>query len=195
MNFEQDAVYHVYNRGNQRQTIFFEESNYLLFLKKIREQLLHYCDVVTWCLMPNHFHLMIYAKSDGCEGRISGITEMQKLSYKIGILLSGYTSVINKQRGLSGGLFQKKTKAKKLESTEDVIRCMHYIHQNPLSAGLTDDSLEGWEYSSFRDYSGLRNGTLCNAKIVFNITGYDQGSFLKDSYSVIDSESIKRFYE
>ena len=42
--------------------------------------------------------------------------------------------------------------------------CFHYIHQNPLKAGLVK-RMEDWEMGSFQDYAGLRNGTLCNRKI------------------------------
>jgi len=181
MNFEAGEVYHVYNRGNQRQILFFSNRHYLLFLKKVRDQLSPFCDILTWCLMPNHFHFMISARPKGCVKRVSGAHEVQELSYKIGILLSSYTSILNKEMGLSGGLFQKKTKAKQLVNADDVIRCMHYIHQNPWKAGLTPDTLEGWTFSSFLDYCGLRNGTLCNIPKLFDITGYDQKSFLKDS--------------
>ena len=194
MNFGPDRIYHVYNRGNQRQTIFFEDVHYLLFLEKIRKQLLPYCDILAWCLMPNHFHLMIAAKSSGCSIRLSGSNPVQELSYRMGIMLSSYTSIINKQRNLTGGLFQKKTKAKHLDSSEDVIRCMHYIHQNPLVAGLSHGTLEEWRYSSFPDYSGLRKGTLCNSAKLFEVTGYEQSSFLSDSYDVIDSSISDLFY-
>ena len=194
MNFESDQIYHVYNRGNQKQTIFFEERNYLLFLRNIRKQLLPFCDILVWCLMPNHFHLIIYAKPSGCFKKLSGSSEIQELSYRIGIMLSSYTSVVNKEKGFSGSLFQKKTKAKHLDCSEDVIRCMHYIHQNPLVAGLSHNSLEEWKYSSFLDYCGLRTGTLCNSEKLFAVTGYECGSFLKDSYSVIDSSVTDLFY-
>ena len=194
MNFESDQIYHVYNRGNQKQTIFFEERNFLLFLRKIRKELLPFCDIVVWCLMPNHFHLIIYAKQKGCLMKLSGSNEIQELSYRIGILLSSYTSVVNKEKDFSGSLFQKKTKAKHLASSEDVIRCMHYVHQNPLVAGLTHGTLEEWKYSSFLDYCGLRKGTLCNFERLFSMPGYEQGSFLKDSYSVIDSSVSDLFY-
>lgn len=110
------------------------------------------------------------------------------------MMLSSYKSVVNKEKSFSGSLFQKKTKAKRLASSKDVIRCMHYIHQNPLVAGLNHNSLEEWKYSSFLDYCGLRKGTLCNSEGLFGTTGYEQDSFLKDSYSVIDSSVSNLFY-
>lgn len=62
MEFTEGHIYHVYNRGNNSQTIFFTRENYLFFLEKLRKHLLPHLDVLAWCLMPNHFHLMISVK-------------------------------------------------------------------------------------------------------------------------------------
>ncbi len=59
MNFEKGYIYHIYNQGNNRQKIFFNRENYLFFLKKIKTYILPYSDIFAWCLMPNHFHLMV----------------------------------------------------------------------------------------------------------------------------------------
>ena len=59
MKFEKGYIYHIYNQGNNRQKIFFNRDNYLFFLKKIQVQMTPYSDILAWCLMPNHFHLMV----------------------------------------------------------------------------------------------------------------------------------------
>ncbi len=59
MQIEKGYIYHIYNQGNNRQKIFFERENYLFFLKKIKTHILPYVDILAWCLMPNHFHLMV----------------------------------------------------------------------------------------------------------------------------------------
>ena len=60
MNFQQGDLYHIFNQGNNRQKIFFTRDNYLFFLTKIKNHILPHADIIAWCLMPNHFHLMIY---------------------------------------------------------------------------------------------------------------------------------------
>ena len=62
MQFEKDHIYHIYNQGNNRQKIFFDRENYLFFLQKMNDYLLPYCDIMAWCLMPNHFHWMVYVR-------------------------------------------------------------------------------------------------------------------------------------
>ena len=60
MHFEQGHIYHIYNQGNNRQGIFFHRDNYLFFLKKMRTHLFPFGDILAYCLMPNHFHWMMF---------------------------------------------------------------------------------------------------------------------------------------
>lgn len=198
MHFIPNEVYHIYNRGNNQQKIFFSDNNYLYFLRKINIQLKPISDILCWCLMPNHFHIMINTKIEACIARPTfGGKPMQELSYRIGILLSSYSQAINKQNDTTGSLFQQKTKAKNLVQTNEldgtkenyIINCMHYFHQNPWKAGLVN-RIEDWPYSSFLDYCGLRSGTLCNKNLLMELTGYSLESFYADSYGII-SEDIE----
>jgi REP element-mobilizing transposase RayT len=190
MHFIEDDVYHVYNRGNNRNIIFYDQKCYLAFLDKINSQIKPHCDILTWALMPTHFHFMIMANSNSVKPRLSGKLEIQELSYRIGILLSSYSQTINKRNDSRGSLFQQKTKAKNLcpksvkRNDHPIINCMHYIHQNPWKAGLVK-KIEDWEYSSFRDFCGLRNGKLCNKELLIDLTGYDLQTFYQDSYDII----------
>lgn len=202
MLFEEGGIYNVFNQGNNRRKVFFKRENYLFFLKKIRQFVLPYADILAWCLMPNHFHLMIYLSGDegsggpngeendcatGEENDSRGATGSRTptdLNHSIGILLASYTRAINIQEKSSGSLFRKGTKAVCLnevdgvspswQAVEGAFRmnvnvpewqypqiCFDYIHNNPVSAGLVGEP-EDWEFSSFRDYCGMRGGTLVN---------------------------------
>lgn len=59
MDFANGQIYHVFNRSNNAQTVFFARENYLFLLEKLRKHILPHADILAWCLMPNHFHLMI----------------------------------------------------------------------------------------------------------------------------------------
>ena len=69
----------------------------------------------------------------------------------------------------------------------------HYIHQNPFKAGLVT-VIENWKFSSFPDYAGLRNGTLCNKELAFEIISFNKDNFLKESYQLIDEDLIQKIY-
>ncbi|MDP3912783.1 MAG: hypothetical protein Q8R96_03490 [Bacteroidota bacterium] len=60
MQFDSGHLYHIYNQGNNRRKIFVERENYLFFLRKIHKHVLPFADILAWCLMPNHFHLMVH---------------------------------------------------------------------------------------------------------------------------------------
>ena len=164
MHFDPSEIYHIYNRGDHRQQLFFSDENYIFFLKKIRNEWLKYGDILAYCLMPNHFHLIMAPNEAACIHITIGdkISDIQKLSQAIGKTLSSYTRAINIQNNTTGTLFQKKTKAKALlEDSQFSARqyleiCFHYIHENPLAAKLVND-LKNWPYSSYSDYFGLRS--------------------------------------
>ncbi len=67
MNFESGNFYHIFNRGNNSQKVFFNRENYFFFLRKMNEHLLPYSSIVAWCLMPNHFHWVIYVHHNKIE--------------------------------------------------------------------------------------------------------------------------------
>ena len=205
MYFQPDNVYHIYNRGNNKRLIFFKPENHIFFLNKIKTQLSPVCEMLCWCLMPNHFHFMIYATAKSCEERKSfGGKPMQELAYRIGILLSSYSQAINKQNNTTGSLFQQKTKAKLLSDDPIVhdastrydgymVTCMHYIHQNAWKAGLVT-KMEDWLYSSFIDYINNRNDKLCNKELLFSLTDLNSNCFYKESYNVLPEELLREIF-
>lgn len=142
--------------------------------------------------MPNHFHLLLRANDLSCKERNSyGGKPMQELAYRFGQLLSGYTQVTNKKKMRSGSLFQQKTKAKSVEEmrmmkhasmtfNKYIENVVHYIHQNPVRAGIVS-SIEQWPYSSYCDYAGFRNGQLCNKSIIYEMLDIKPVQFVEIS--------------
>lgn len=195
MHFIPDHVYHLYNRGNNKQPIFFSEGNYQFFLEKIKTQLSPVCEIVCWCLMPNHFHLMVYATNKSCGERASfGGKPMHELAYRIGVLLSSYSQAINKQNRTTGSLFQQKTKSKCVSTNDNyLITCLHYIHQNPWKANLVNQ-LEDWKYSSFRQYIGKDTHLNCNQNLLRSLIGYQTDTFYQDSYGALDKEILENIW-
>jgi len=210
MQFATNHIYHIYNRGNNSQPIFFSRENYLFFLQKVKTYVLPYSDILAWCLMPNHFHLMVYVNHVEVEVRdgeqvtninseqvtersninSEQVTESHQLTKKrslndsVSILLRSYARAIQKQNKITGSLFQHRTKAVCLTEIDGITPswfqsrygtlininnpekeypqiCFNYIHRNPVKSGLANDP-GGWEFSSYSDHAGLRNGKLIN---------------------------------
>lgn len=141
--------YHLYNRGNNRQNIFFERENYLFFLRQFRHYLVEdTLDVLAYCLMPNHYHFLICLRSDNVS------EQMQAFSLS-------YTKAINRRYGRYGSLFQGRFQAIWVDSDCYLLHLTRYIHLNPVKAGFIECP-EDWEFSSYREYIDLRQGTLPN---------------------------------
>ncbi|MFT7032358.1 MAG: putative transposase [Cyclobacteriaceae bacterium] len=167
MKYETGKIYHIYNRGNNSQRIFFNRENYIFFLQKIRKYLLPVSDILAYCLMSNHFHLLIHMPD---THQLATSHPMGASSHwgkpirdAIAIILRSYTQAINTKNKWTGSLFQSRTKSKSTHEFDDsyAFTYFHYIHQSPAKSKLVK-KMEDWEFSSYQDYSGKRNGSLCN---------------------------------
>lgn len=100
--------------------------------------------VFAYCLMPNHFHLLVYTKESYREKEF-------KQHFKT--MLSSYTRGVNKELNRSGSLFQQNSKFKLIDEEDEFypIICFNYIHQNPYRAGIVDN-LDDWKHSSYQHY-------------------------------------------
>ena len=159
--------YHIFNSGHNRQAIFFERENYVFFLRRLRQYLAAAqtsevsetsevwaapATIVAYCLMPNHFHLLIQPHTDDLSNR------MRRLCIS-------YAKAVNKRYSRVGALFQGQFRAVRVDKDEYLLHLSRYIHLNPVMAGLAKGP-EDWEFSSYRDCVNLRPGTLPNPNIV-----------------------------
>lgn len=185
MQFHPERFYHIYNRGNNRQRIFFTKANYIFFIKKLERHIVPHATILAYCLMPNHFHLLVYIK----ETSVNHQASQHPLIKGIAKLLSSYAQAINKQQKMSGALFQPKTKAIDLTAQDDnkadrITTCFHYIHQNPLRGQLTD-SLRAWPYSSYNDYIQPSRYSICDRRLAFQFLELNEQFFELESYQAI----------
>ena len=178
--FRSGHYYHIYNRGVNRQAIFFNDENWGYFMKRLRR----YCtseliEIIAYCLMPNHYHILAYLKDDSLSAKI-----MQPLSVS-------YTKAVNRQQGRVGPLFQGAFQAKLVDKTEYLLHLSRYLHLNPVLAGHVEDPA-AWKFSSYRDYVGLRKGTLPQPDIVLSHFPSREAyaEFVK-GYSVTDRKFIE----
>lgn len=185
MNLSEGELYHVFNRGINREVIFPRRVNYGYFLEGVRKNLKGCCDILAWCLMPTHFHFLIHSNERSVPMILDASFARQQFSQGIKQLLSSHAKGINKQEGRTGNLFQQKTKAvlTSLRENDFSRTVFHYIHQNPMRAGLVD-SMGDWEFSSYREYLGKSSRGLCNIELACSLLEIDLARFEEDAYRV-----------
>lgn len=151
---EVDSIYHIYNRGVNKGLIFFSERNYQFFIYKMVNYLKDKASILAYCLMPNHYHLLVKIKcSDFVQKGLQPF-------------LISYTNSINIDQNRIGPLFQGRYQANFVYDDAYLIECFKYIHLNPVNAGLVRSPQE-WEYSSYRNYLS-QNKSFVEKEIVLS---------------------------
>ena len=196
MNIIATEIYHIYNQGNNRETIFYFDDDYMEYLKLFRKFVYPHCKVLAYCLMPNHFHFLIYATEDSATIKRVGNIDSCELSNAFRLLQSRYAQYINKQKDRTGSLFRQKANAKPMSDGDNHYQftAFQYIHQNPYRAGLVK-KMEDWRYSSFVDFAGLRKGTLCDYLLAEQLIGFDKVNFFEESYKNINEELLEKIFD
>ncbi|WP_163408861.1 transposase [Flavobacterium ajazii] len=145
--FEAGQYYHVYNRGNNNENIFLEEKNYKYFLEKVKKYILPIADIYAYCLLKNHFHVVL---------RIKDKTDLpEKVKEKIHLpfsnLFNSYSKSINKMYGRNGSLFQEHLQRNRIENESYLKQLIVYVHLNPVKHKFSKD-FQSYQHSSWRSY-------------------------------------------
>jgi REP element-mobilizing transposase RayT len=147
-------TYHLYNRGNRKAPIFHDDRDYLHFLRQLRDYSKSYAvALIAYCLMPNHYHLMM---------RQDGDNAISRLMQAFGTSLS---RTYNEKYRTVGSLLQGPFRDEHVGDAGYLMRVARYIHRNPVKARLCR-APEDWPYSNYRDVIGKRAGTLCDFSMV-----------------------------
>ncbi|MCW3169763.1 transposase [Chryseobacterium sp. 09-1422] len=147
-NFEFDSVYHIFSHVNGRELIYREETNYQFFLKQLDKYIIQIADIYAYCLLPNHFHLLLRFKN---SENVNVEDEHQFLMKNFGNFLNSYAKAFNKKYNRKGALFLNAVKRKKITDEIYLLKVLHYIHNNPVNHGLTSE-INLWKYSSYNSY-------------------------------------------
>jgi len=128
--------YHVLNRGNGRQEVFHKDADYLAFVRLFEQASARLAmRILAYCLMPNHFHLVLWPRGDGDVSRW-----MQWL-------LTTHVRRYHEHYGTTGHVWQGRFKAFPIQEDEHLLTVLRYVERNPLRAGLTPQ-VAGWPWSS-----------------------------------------------
>ena len=137
MKITSGEVYHIYNQGNNKEKLFLSHDDYLHFLKLYRKVIHPYCSLFAYCIMPNHFHFLIFATDKSSEIKRIGNIDSCELSNGFRLLQSQYAQYINRTYQRSGSLFRQKAKATVVSAGKlnYLYTAFHYLHQNPHKLG------------------------------------------------------------
>jgi len=151
---EKGNYYHIYNRGNNGIDVFFDSESYYYFLRLFDRYISPIAETYAWCLLKNHFHILVYIKLDS-EIDYSKLeystVERPKLldpSKQFGHLFNAYTQAINKKFNRTGALFEKPFERKQITSEKYLQNVIYYIHNNPVQHGFVKQ-MSMYPWSSF----------------------------------------------
>ncbi|MDF1498090.1 MAG: transposase [Patescibacteria group bacterium] len=157
----ENVFYHVYNRGVDKRVVFEDENDYMRFTNKLLEFNKNnngeslFVDIICFCLMPNHFHLILRPIVE------NGITDFMRR------VLTGYVMYFNGKYKRKGVLFETSYKSILIENEEYLKHLSRYIHLNPkeiaksnnfvLKKMSSSEILKKYKWSSYLDYVGIDN--------------------------------------
>jgi putative transposase len=173
--------FHAYNRGVNREKIFFCEQDYRAFLRIVSECTDGVGIVIhAYCLMPNHFHFALRQDEPYAMARF----------FKR--LCDMYVKRTNAIYGRMGHLLQGPYKPRLVDSLDTLPNLSRYIHRNPVKANLVSDPTL-WEYSSSKEYCGLRPPTFVNTSVILDHVGGPEKyrDFLSNATDTLDEDLMQ----
>jgi len=173
-----EAYYHIYNRGVNKQEIFQDTTDYAVFLNLLKryldkehakdkkgreyENMYGQMELLAFCLMPNHFHLLIYQ------------VEEQAMTTLLHRVTGSYVRYFNKRHRRNGPLFQDRFKASMVSNDDYLLHISRYIHLNPRK-------YESWEFSSLPYYLGFKQAEWVKPeRVITMFKNNEYGQFLMD---------------
>ena len=202
-SFAPGTFFHVYNRGNNKENIFFDEQDYKAFLfrlglglgiepKTLSKNQMTYLPyarvrisgtndtdfkIHAFCLMKNHFHLLIEQCSE---------TPISKL---ISQVCTSYAMYINKKYRRVGHVFQDRFKSVVVESDPQLMWLSAYIHMNPVKSGLVSEPLQ-YTWSSYVDYVTSRDLSFITTNFLRDLFQTPE-NFKKSTYNLASRQYVK----
>lgn len=164
-----ETTYHIYNRGNNGETIFRQRENYLYFLKLYLKHFYLMAETFAYCLLPNHFHFVVWIRSraevealvaksrtprvlrisgQGSGGQTLGVPAVPTPSQAFGNLCNAYAKAVNNRYGRTGSLLEHPFGRIPVTTDAYFYNLITYVHRNPQKHGIVDD-FRDWPYSSY----------------------------------------------
>ena len=159
-------IYHLMNRGLNKQLLFDDEVDYLRYLQLINDIKKEFgIKVYAYCLMSNHVHMLVKDVNE-------------KLSFAMRRLNSRYAMYYNKKNDRVGYVFSDRYKSEVIETREYFLTCLRYIHQNPIKANICRKTYN-YKFSSIHAYRKDKSNLYGIVDKPSLITKMDKTEFLK----------------
>jgi REP element-mobilizing transposase RayT len=175
--------YHIYNRGNNGENLFIEERNYYYFLRLYTHYIFPIADTYAYCLMKNHFHLLIRIQPQDLSNF--------DCSKPFSNLFNAYTKALNQTYHRTGSLFERPFKRILVDSDSYFIHLVSYIHRNPQKHGFTDN-FRTYPYSSYHTIQQQKHSRLAYQQV---LTWFSNIQAFENYHQQCDELLIKHLIE
>ena len=168
---ESGRYYHIYNRGNNGIDVFYENENYLHFLRLYEKYIEPVAETFAWCLMKNHFHLLVYIKQQNeiniklLEYSTVDVPKVINASKQFSHFFNSYTQSMNKRYNRTGSLFEKPFERIEVTSEKYFQKLIFYIHNNPVHHGFVDNIIE-YPWSSYGSIISERPSKIKRERVI-----------------------------
>lgn len=152
------TFYHIYNRGINGENLFIEDRNYRYFLEQVTRYLLPVAEMYAYCLLRNHFHLLVRIRSETEQRALFAVHPVSPAnpvfkalspSRQFANLFNAYAKAINQAYNRHGNLFERPFKRVPVASAPHFVNLVAYIHRNPQHHGFVED-FRDWPHSSYK---------------------------------------------
>lgn len=158
--------FHIYNRGVNSEDLFKEKRNYYYFLQQYKFYCSDVLETLAYCLLKNHFHLLVYVKENVEVPRKDG-QGMFKMnaSKQLGHFFNSYAQSINRAHKRTGPLFESPFERKWVDDESYIMSMIYYCNRNAQHHGFVKD-FRDWEFSSYNSMIRNDNTLVVAEKVI-----------------------------
>ncbi len=202
IRFENDGIYHVYNRSVDKKPMFTSDENYAFFIRQFDKYLSNYIKIYAYCLLGNHFHFMIKIndlKDLTTSEKLSNLSKPKSthdiVSHQFRKFFQSYSMAFNKQQNRIGTLFQTPFKRVRVEKDTYLQELACYINTNAQKHKLVENFRE-WKWSSYHNLISNKNTKLLKEELIAYFDNVDNFIFCHEDYAKkIDAMEREFFIE
>ena len=189
---EEGYFYHIYNRGNNSEKIFFSEENYAYFLKLLTKYIFPVADIYAYCLLNNHFHILVRIKEKNeieiNKLKFSTVEKPKEVSAsrQFSHFLNAYSQAVNKKYARTGSLFEKRFERKRISDDHYLRQVILYINTNPLKHNLVEKP-EDYKWSSYNSHISNAKTKLKRKEVIELFDDVDNFVLCHKNYDFLNS--------